>query len=458
MMRLSKKTSLIALFLSVLIIAEVHGGDNMIKPFPILSWVPPSLSKVQIQLYAEAGFTVMTIWPKEEYYREAKKYWDGNFILFKEWNPVLSLDDMLGFHPEDRRIVGYLIGDEPDIAKLTEYRKVFKRFRSAHPDKFCFVNLFPQYVGETRLGGSYLSYVEKYFEFLKPRYCSLDNYPCFWFNIDRTDFYHDIEILRYYAIKNNSRQIGFVQVYSSNVCREVSESDIAWQVNSFLAYGCKGLWYFYYRHPAAGIEAPVKENKKLDYIFDFSNKPGKQTKPYKPICVFGSGVLDANDETDYTYPFVKRINKEVLVWGPILSQLKSVAVRHASGTPAAGYSPYAPVGTEPFHSGTEKYIASISVPNDSKGAGEFIISYFEDSKKQPYVMIVNKKHGENLSCEDTSVTAEIVFKDEVTVVFEISNKNAAESEVALNNKIFTRKISGGSAILLRIECSENKKQ
>lgn len=425
-----------------------------IEPFPILSFVPPAITEEQLKLYKECNFTVLTVWPKEREYEIMKKHWNGNYILYNIWgDPNITYDDMIAFHPEDPQLVGYFLGDEPNFTHIDVVGKIADKFRSARPGKPCLVNMFPSYAGY-QLRSNYTDYVIKYFEVLKPQYCALDNYPCFWFNVDRSDFYYDIANLRHYALKYNSRQIGFVQVYSSNVSREVSESDLAWQVNSFLAYGCKGLWYFNYRHPAAKGSA-VKTNDPLNEIFDFRLNSGTTAKPYKPVRVFGSAVLDMNDKPSYAYPLVKNVNGKAIVWGKLLTNFTSVDVFHTSNSVVPGYNPYDPVGADIFYPGEMKYIQNVTPTNPLSVSG-FIIAYFEDSSKHPYVMIVNKKHGEDITCAQAAVMTKVEFKDNVKAAFSISNVDGKEKQMKIENKCIVENIGGGEAIFLRLELANDK--
>jgi hypothetical protein len=315
-------------------------------------------------------------------------------------------------------------------------------------------------VNQSLLESTYRVYLDTYFEKLHPSYASLDNYPCNRFNYDGKTYYHDLEMMRETAQKNNCKIIGFVQVYSSAAARDVSESDLAWQVNSLLAYGSKGLWYFYFRHPVPGINdllgtEYMKQNKK-DSVWNFQK--GRIMEPCGDnVYEFGSGVLNAEDQKGERFNDVARVNKETLAWGDILIQLNSLKVRHVLGYSEA----YPPVGTDDFTrkdwSGiVERYVAKITTKDQTQSMG-FLLSYFEDKQKQQYIMIVNKKHGENMTREAGSLLTKITFTNEVKSVFQISNITSKEEAIQLDGlNSFEKAMDGGGAILLRLELSNKE--
>lgn len=426
-----------------------------INPFPILSFIPPALTGEQLNWFREAGFNVMTIHPDEQDYNTMKKYWDGNFMLFKDFQyKGYDYKAMADFHAEDPNRIGFFLGDEPKTYQLDELKSQYDYLRSKYPHLISLVNMFPSYVSQALLGSSYREYVEQYFRKLKPAYASLDNYPCYRLGYEGTTYYHDLEIMRETAQNNQCKILGFVQVYSSNSLRDVSASDLAWQVNSLLAYGSKGLFYFYFRHPVVAINeltnsGLMKTNKK-DSVYDF--KQGRVKVPACNVYEFGSGVLNAQDQKGERFYDVARENAQALAWGNVLVGLKSLKVRHVLGYTEA----FPPVGCDEFTSNEwsgaeEQYVVSIDSKDKIQNRG-FILSYFEDVSKRPYIMIVNKKHGENMSREEGTLTTIIRFKDEVEKVYSVSNTTGKEAPVKLDvNNSFEYQISGGGAVLLRLE-------
>ena len=433
--------------------------DVLIEPFPIFSWVPPAINQEQLTWYRQAGFTVVTIYPDEKVYQKMREFWNGNYIVFREWSDDYSYQDMLEFRPNDENKIGYLIVDEP-YYRLTEFSthqnvleetiKIFQMMREKDPQRISFVNLFPSFIGETRLGGSWLDYVRDYFEIMKPRYSSFDHYPLRWFDVTTPSFYYDLEIFRYFANRNNSNIIGFVQVFSRAAnYRDVSESDIAWQVNTFLAYGAKGLWYFNFRHPHAGLSKTPKPEVSKDGVRDYRQLPGKWKEYYKDAyTTFGPAVLDYMDKKTEAYEYVKRINKQVAAWGPILLRLSNIAVRHVINR-----QPFVPVGTERFISGQEPYIRNVWAADVDEDMG-FIVSYFENDEGVTYIMVVNKRHGEFMTCTGSKTETIIEFDDDVESAQIICNVTGKASTAKTESNKLYIDLDAGGAVLLRLQLSD----
>jgi hypothetical protein len=431
--------------------------DVTIEPFPIMTWIPPALTAQQLGWYKQAGFNVMFIYPEEETYKKMKEHWDDNWMVFKEWNRKgYDYKTMCDFHADDPKRIGFMLGDEPNVSQIDGYVEQYNYLRSKHPEDICLVNMFPSnvYVNEVRLGGTFRKYVKTYFEKLQPRYVALDHYACYRFNVNSPSFYHDLEIIRETSQENNCKQFGFVQVYSSRADRDVSESDLAWQVNSFLAYNCKGLWYFYFRHPVSGINdivgAEVLKRTKHEMAVNYA-KGHQEEEYYSPIYKFGSGVLTADDQKGERFDDVVQTNKETLVWGKTLIGLKNLRIRHFRGFNEA----FVPVGANEFarwewHGSVDQYIASIEATDKHNSMG-YILSYFEDKDKRPYIMIVNKRHGEFMSRKGGLLNTVVAFTKDVKKVYSISNKTGKEEEIKLNkHNAFEKEIEGGCAILLRL--------
>jgi hypothetical protein len=129
-----------------------------IKPFPIMTWVPPALNEQQLGWYKQAGFNVMFIYPEEDAYKKMKSLWDGNWMVFKEWNPKgYDYKTMCDFHADDAKRIGFMLGDEPITPKIDEYAEQYDYLRSKHPDDICLVNLFPSYVARQGLEAHFVS-------------------------------------------------------------------------------------------------------------------------------------------------------------------------------------------------------------------------------------------------------------------------------------------------------------
>ena len=82
-------------------------------------------------------------------------------------------------------------------------------------------------------------------------------------------------------------------------CDDPTESQIAWQVFTALAYGSRGIMYFFYQNPLPPCDRPFL---KLPGIVDTEGRPTEK------------------------YYQAQRINSRAKALGPILMQLQSTAV------------------------------------------------------------------------------------------------------------------------------------
>jgi hypothetical protein len=267
--------------------------------------------------------------------------------------------------------------------------------------------------------------------------------------------------MRETAQKNNTKIFGFVQVYSSIVDRDVSGSDLAWQINTMLAYEAKGLWYFYFRHPIPGTNDLSGGDRIKRTKYETAINPAKgrrQEEYYRDLYRFGSGVLTVDDQPGERFDDVVQINKESLAWGDVLVGLTNLRVRHIRGFDEG----YVPVGTDEFarsgwSTAEEEYIADIRAADPVKSMG-YILSYFEDKDKRPYLMIVNKRHGEFMSMKGGLLKTVVAFTKDVKNVYSISNKTGKEEKIKLGqHNAFEKEIEGGCAILLRLELHDKDK-
>jgi hypothetical protein len=444
------KTSIAALVFCVTCSCfGTNGPFIKVDPFPIFPWTMPEQTEKQLKQFKEANFTVVWLYPVNEVsYKQMKKYWDGNYIISAWWSKdsaqrMKNVEELLKFHAEDPKKIGYFIKDEPDINMIRDIKPLMDRYKKEDPNRIAMVNLYPSHAGQMRLGGSYQEYLETYFNLLEPTYCSFDHYPCYWFNMERKDYYYNIEQMYQIAAKRKSRMMGFVQVFSTPELRDVSESDIAWQVYSLLAYGCKGLWYFPYE--------PFEKVKVQKGAYDYSNYPVEMREYGKSVYNVGDSVIDRAGNPSYAFPYIKRINGEVLVWGTLLTNLNSTLVRHC-GRSGLGE----PVGTETFHPESSlknpgEYITNVVASNPKDDMG-FVVGLFEDESKRSYAMVVNKRHGENMTCKQGTIEAIITFRSTVKKAYSISNTTSnVEEMLEITNGKITVKIAGGSAILMRLE-------
>ena len=145
------------------------------------------------------------------------------------------------------RCIGYHLMDEPCGTELPAVGQTIRAFRAADPKRYPFVNLFPSYAGEQRLGGDYYSYCSRFIREAGAEnieYLSHDFYP---FHTRRTNLrlFADMEIIRRTALENGKlRTHAFSQASAWHNIRMPNIDEMRWNVYAYLAYGFKALSWF----------------------------------------------------------------------------------------------------------------------------------------------------------------------------------------------------------------------
>jgi hypothetical protein len=87
---------------------------------------------------------------------------------------VSNLVAQVGNHPA---VFGYYLRDEPTAPWFANLEKVASAIRDLAPDKWPYINLFPDYADNSQLGTtSYADYLERFITTCHPRIISYDNY------------------------------------------------------------------------------------------------------------------------------------------------------------------------------------------------------------------------------------------------------------------------------------------
>lgn len=208
-----------------------------------------------------------------------------------------------------------------------------------------------------RWGMTYETCFERYVDEVDPPVLLNCHYPLMRDGSNRPIYYSNIEYFRRLALEKNIGLMGFIQLtaHTFENSKEIdyrvpSESDLNWMVNTYLAYGAQGLWFYNWR---------IRDDR-----FDEGLVEGK------------SGAPTA------IYPMVKKVNARIQALGGTLMKLKSKRVVHTDEV--------VPEGTTRHAEGMIKGVF------DFKGES-FIVSEFynqdDPADKAIYLLIVNKQHA-----------------------------------------------------------------
>ena len=234
------------------------------------------LTDYQVRLIKEAGFTLIPLGANKgkvssgDYKREMDKaiqklssnkikvlvrdravrvnknnYNDSDSV----WNKkILSMVD---YYSKYKYVVGYDVKDEPAANEFRALGKVNKRIMKLDPKRYAYINLFPNYAGDELLGVSgYDRYVNSFVSTVDPKVLSADHYTAFLKNknVDKykASYYDNLNQLRISSKKNNSIPMMIILLTEHGSYRYVSRNDLAFQVNTSLAFGMKTISYFTY--------------------------------------------------------------------------------------------------------------------------------------------------------------------------------------------------------------------
>ena len=229
---------------------------------------------------------------------------------------------------------------------------------------------------EKYIGMKYDTYVEQYCEKVRPRLVCYDHYALFK-GVERDGYFANMETIRRNALKYDAA-MGFIfQCTPHGTYRDPSETDLRWQVNTGLAYGCKALLYFTYFTPT-------------DAESNFHN-----------------GILDAKGNRTPHFAMAKAINAELKNLSGTLVHLTSTAVYHTAPIPAG----------------------CTALPGDApiqvKDGGPLVLGFFKHDDGSQWAMVVNRDLHK-------STAGTLAFDPKITSLQELSPKTGKLSDVALS--------------------------
>lgn len=328
--------------------------------------------------------------------------------------------------PVDTRVIGYTLEDEPLPDQFSDLKSAsYYIYEHDQRGAIPIVNLLPNYAWkwgnrEQIYGVDYEGYVQKYIDEVHPAVLVHTHYPIMKTGADRPEYYSNLELFRTKALENGIGVFGFVLVTDHgdevNGHRRASGSDIRWQVNSHLAYGAKGIYYYNYR-----IEQGIG---------------------------FGEGLVDdLNGNPTDLYSLVQSANQTASAHGQVLMGLISTGVFHTGND-----------SDDSIPDGTIRYTTAVDSPFDRFWGKEFLQGVFIDESSSSidrYVMLVNKRHAAGLDISSIlrsspAFTIDLNF-DTVYILDPVTGMEQLLAPVGVyqGRDLFSLTLEGGEAALLR---------
>jgi hypothetical protein len=204
-----------------------------------------------------------------------------------------------------------------------------------------------------------------------------------------------METIRRNALKYDAA-MGFIfQCTPHGTYRDPTETDLRWQVNTGLAYGCKALLYFTYFTPT-------------DADSNFHN-----------------GILDAKGERTPHFAMAQAINAELKKLSGTLVRLTSTAVYHTAPVPAGCTA------------------LPADAPIHAQDSAPLVLGFFKHDDGSQWAMVVNRDLR-----KATATT--LTLDPKITKLDELSPQTGKLSEVALAAHTSRCELPPGGMKLLKL--------
>ena len=243
--------------------------------FPILGWfgILPDEEQTpeRYREMAEAGFNItFPHFSTLAQVRRALTAMNGTGIrLLAACNEIQSdPKNTLYYLRRHPLVVGYFIGDEPNVAGMQAYGQACTNIRKYDPNKLVYGNLLPIYINVAEVGAtSYRDYVQKYIEIVNTGLLSFDNYPIVQSGssaVIRDGFFENLQVIHEEADRVGWPFWAFALATAHSAYPVPTLTHLRLQIYSDLAFGAQGIQYFTYWTPLGTPwdfhNAPIDEN------------------------------------------------------------------------------------------------------------------------------------------------------------------------------------------------------
>lgn len=358
---------------------EGPGIDCVVKDEVIADMAASGMTLSQLWFTYDVETNIRALQLMEKYNMKAVVY-EKRLLALYESRKLEDVERVVKEVVDDYKdyyhvITGWEIADEPNTEGFPILAKMVETLHQYVPQHEVVINLYPNYASNEMLKAkSYVDYIERFINEVKPDFISYDYYPftgrelqqelgdvnstddererairaAAMRNEDRVEYFLNLEIIREQGLKNNLDQILIAQLTEHGVYRNLSYEEILWQVNMCLAYGMHRISYFTYWQPL----------------------PDDFWKWDKSMC-------DREGNKYQHYYDVQRVNKEIYEIGKILFETKSERIFHI-GTNERGTTPFESYG-------------DIQAIKGERG----VVGFFEDG----HIYLVNHDYNEQRTFE-----------------------------------------------------------
>jgi hypothetical protein len=238
---------------------------------------------------------------------------------FRDWKRLdkqaidNGIAEMVKTSGNGEAVLGYAIMDEPGVAAFAKLAAAVAAVRKHAPGKLGHINLYPNYAtlgasDTSQLGApSYDEYLERFVAEVQPQFVCYDNYMVQYSDDLRDPHKAALYFSNLLAVRKVAARHGlpFWNVVCCNQIRKTttipSPANLAVQAYTSLAAGARGITWFKYNQGAYA---------------------------YAPI--------DAAGRRTEAWQYLRTVNEQVRVLGPIMNRLTSTGVFFTAGQSKAG--------------------------------------------------------------------------------------------------------------------------
>ncbi|MBE6687960.1 MAG: hypothetical protein E7588_01635 [Ruminococcaceae bacterium] len=409
-------------------IIKRHPLGNPVRPwkqdkfiFSAFNGVTDENQKIGFLNAQEAGFNMLEFgWATSEELDRAIPIAEevGMDIMIQDWRhfggfqetrekviDMADLEEYVKFTKKYRHIVGYYVWDEPyyqsDIEKARAQVDIMEKL---DPERLPFVVAIPSYNKEYRYENDLFDeYMDRYCKTIEPNVLSLDFYCIRGLNetdqIDQKNIYKDLFVMRRLCRQKKMpmwfyfQSSGDLSVVDGSMLG-VNFRHIRDQVYLSLLYGTKGLQYY---NITNGIVCRA-DGSKGEYFED-----------------------------------VKKLNRQILMWSPVLMSVESDAVYH---------SPEVLKDDPKFRSNYCDNIADSGI-FDGELPNRISAAEFSDCEGNKYIMIMNRDYIRRRP-------AEIKLKDYFRL-YEVCKESGKQYVIAESANEIKLNLEPADAVLYRVQ-------
>jgi len=202
---------------------------------------------------------------------------------------------------------GYFLRDEPSTADFENLGKWAKRIQAVDMERYCYLNLFPDYAPlDVLKASSYWDYVDRFDKEVNLPLLSFDYYPIVvdgnGKTVVRESFFNTLETFLKKSQQVNKPFWAFALATAHDPYPIPNMNHLRFQMYSNLAYGAQALQYFTFWTPKKNPNwnfhhGPIDEDNKRTEVYDYITILNREIQGLSPVFL-GAKVLSVQHTGD----------------------------------------------------------------------------------------------------------------------------------------------------------------